>query len=86
MTRKKNTFKSFLDSTLRASRLHQKIIFFSLGKGLLTQQTKELNHILANISTTVFTRSAYQIFWEVDAWHMVCTESESHWSCEAYKR
>ena len=86
MTRKKKHIQVFLGFHITGKQVALEDIFFSLGKGLLTQQTKELNHILANISTTVFTRSAYQIFWEVDAWHMVCTESESHWSCEAYKR
>ena len=86
MTKKKTHIQVFLGFHITGKQVALEDNFFSLGKGLLTQQTKKPNHILANISTTVFTRSAYLIFWEVDAWHMVCAESESHWSCEAYKR
>ena len=86
MTRKKKHIQVFLGFHITGKQVALEDNFFSLGKGLLTQQTKKPNHILANISTTVFTRSAYLIFWEVDPWHMVCAESESQWSCEAYKR
>ena len=86
MTRKKKHIQVFLGFHITGKQVALEDNFSSLGKGLLTQQTKKPNHILANISTTVFTRSAYLIFWEVDPWHIVCAESESQWSCEAYKR